>query len=149
LYNGTFRRHGEHRSDADLSGAGPCTISFRVVRSGRFREDAGFITPCGAIVLDNLAVGGVEISSPISGARRRMGGTMNRHRVLLVENASRSGGCRRLRGGGLDLARNRADQTGGPFNCARVAWRSSRRTAGTTSSWASTAVTTAIRIRES
>ena len=42
-----------------LKSAGPYTISFRVVSDpAASDEDGGFITPCGAILLDNISVTG-------------------------------------------------------------------------------------------
>ena len=121
VYNGTAAGTANIDLSPYLAGAGLYTISFRVVSDpGASDEDAGFITPCGAILLDDVSmIGGGE--NYFTGFETREDGwaeTMNPPmEYFLVENRQPIGSDAGLYGGGglLIWHVDAADQTGGPF----------------------------------
>jgi M6 family metalloprotease-like protein len=105
-----------------LTSAGPYTISFRVVSDpAASDEDGGFITPCGALLLDNIAVtgGGENYFTDFEAREDGWAETMNPPtEYFLVENRQPIGSDAGLFGGGglLIWQVDTADQTGGPYD---------------------------------
>jgi len=102
-----------------LTGAGPYTISFRVVSDpAASDEDAGFITPCGALVLDNISVvgGGENYFTDFETREDGWAEPMNPPtEYFLIENRKPIGSDAGVYGGGglVIWQIDQADQTGG------------------------------------
>jgi M6 family metalloprotease-like protein len=147
--------HGEHQSDALLPGAGAYTISFRVVSDpAASDEDAGFITPCGAILLDNISVvgGGENYFTDFETREDGWAETMDPPtEYFLVENRQPIGSDAGVYGGGglLIWQIDTADQTADRSKYDRAASSSNRPTPTAISRSDGIAAITAIRIPES
>ena len=122
VYGGTAGGTANINLTPYLTGAGPYTISFRVVSDpGASDEDGAFITPCGAIMLDNISVvgGGENYFTDFETREDGWAETMDPPtEYFLVENRQPIGSDVSVWGGGglMIYHIDQADQTGGMFD---------------------------------